>query len=94
MSRASNDVYIVGISVYVGGRLRDGYDYTNQAWVVDGKYVRCGHLESMDCGCYGRVHAGEETPNNCGECLLNRVEVVALVNGVCPECGADYRSIP
>jgi hypothetical protein len=86
--RYSNDVY-------AGGRLIDGYDYANQAWVVDGKYVRCGHPESMACGCYGRVHAGEETKLPalaghelcCGECLMNHVKVVHLVNGVCPNCG-------
>lgn len=27
---------------------------------------------------------------SCGECLMNDVEVVALVDGVCPRCGADY----
>lgn len=54
MSRTSNDVI-------VNGRLMNGYDYDNQAWVVDGKYVRCGHPQSMNCGCYGREHAGEET---------------------------------
>jgi len=43
------------------GRLMNGYDYENQAWVVNGKYVRCGHPESMNCGCYGRKHEGEET---------------------------------
>ena len=43
------------------GRLMGGYDYQNQAWVVAGKYVRCGHPEAMNCGCYGRLHAGEET---------------------------------
>ncbi len=42
-------------------RLIDGYDYENQAWVKDGKYVRCGHPEEMNCGCYGREHEGEET---------------------------------
>ena len=36
------------------------YDYTNQAWVIDGLYQRCGHPEDMDCQCYGRIHAGEE----------------------------------
>jgi len=41
------------------GRVIDGYDYTHQAWVVDGKYVRCGHPESMNCKCYGRLHEGE-----------------------------------
>lgn len=35
------------------------FDYTNQAWVVNGKYVRCGHPETMDCQCYGKVHEGE-----------------------------------
>ena len=35
------------------------FDYTHQAWVVDGKYQRCGHRDFMDCGCYGRIHAGE-----------------------------------
>lgn len=35
------------------------YDYKNQAWIRNGRYERCGHPESMDCGCYGRLHAGE-----------------------------------
>ena len=35
------------------------YDYENQAWVVNGKYQRCEHPDSMTCLCYGRVHAGE-----------------------------------
>ena len=43
------------------GRLLNGYDYKNQAWVKDGKYIRCGHPESMNCGCYGRKNAGKET---------------------------------
>ena len=33
------------------------YDYENQAWVVDGRYVRCGH--QTECNCYGRKHEGE-----------------------------------
>jgi hypothetical protein len=36
VSRTSNDEY-------KDGRLIHGYDYDNQAWVVDGKYVGCGH---------------------------------------------------
>lgn len=36
-----------------------GYDYNNQAWVVDGRYKCCGHPDSMNCRCYGRIHAGE-----------------------------------
>lgn len=37
----------------------NGYDYRNQAWVVDGRYVACSHPASMKCNCYGTVHAGE-----------------------------------
>ncbi len=33
------------------------FDYDNQAWVVNGRYVRCGHRDS--CRCYGRIHTGE-----------------------------------
>jgi hypothetical protein len=52
MSRVSSDEY-------QNGRLINGYDYDRQAWVKDGRYVQCGHPSSMDCRCYGRVHAGE-----------------------------------
>ena len=34
------------------------FDYENQAWVVDGIYVRCGH--QTECGCYGTKHEGEK----------------------------------
>ena len=43
------------------GKLQDGYDYEKQTWVKDGKYVRCGHPESMNCQCYGRLHENEQT---------------------------------
>jgi len=43
-------------------KLINGYDYKNQAWVIDGKYQRCGHPENMDCTCYGKEHENEETP--------------------------------
>jgi len=35
------------------------FDYKNQAWVVDGKYTRCGHSPALGCGCYGRLHEGK-----------------------------------
>ena len=54
MSRQSNDEFI-------DGRLINGYDYDNQAWVLKGQYVRCGHPLTMDCQCYGLKHEGEET---------------------------------
>ena len=38
------------------------YDYDNQAWIVDGKYVKCGHSSTMDCKCYGKEHEGEKAP--------------------------------
>lgn len=40
------------------------FDYENQAWVVDGRYVSCGHPETMKCGCFGRIHAGEPPAAN------------------------------
>jgi len=42
-------------------RLINGYDYENQAWVMAGHYVNCGHPAEMNCGCYGRKHQGEKT---------------------------------
>ena len=49
---------------YKDGRLINGFDYDKQAWVEDGKYVRCGHPDSMNCDCYGKIHEGEETKCN------------------------------
>ena len=50
-------------------KVTNGYDYTNQAWILDGVYVRCGHPEVGDvlpegtvwtgCSCYGLEHEGE-----------------------------------
>lgn len=47
---------------YHEGRLWDGYDYDNQAWARNGKYLDCGHPSNMDCGCFDRIHRGEDTP--------------------------------
>jgi hypothetical protein len=54
-----------------GGRLMNGYDYKNQAWVMRGVYQDCNHpLRGQrtaigtiwdGCHCYGREHAGEAT---------------------------------
>ncbi len=55
MSRVSNDVYDVD------GRLINGYDYVNQSWVLNGRYVECGHPVEMKCNCYGKLHEGEKT---------------------------------
>jgi hypothetical protein len=50
----------------VNGMLLNGYDYENQAWVVNGIYVDCGHPSDMACGCYGREHKGEFTKDKWG----------------------------
>jgi hypothetical protein len=52
MSRTSQDEIRDGVLV-------NGFDYEHQAWVREGKYMRCGHPETMQCGCYGREHEGE-----------------------------------
>ena len=35
------------------------FDYMNQAWVIDGRYIACTHPDAMNCDCYGTRHAGE-----------------------------------
>lgn len=40
-----------------------GYDYTNQAWVENGRYVSCVH-PSAQCGCYGKIHEDEPIAAN------------------------------
>jgi hypothetical protein len=60
MSRQSNDEFRNGV-------LWNGFDYTRQAWVLNGVYVRCGHPESMNCGCFGKEFEGRPslaTENN------------------------------
>lgn len=52
MARKGNDTYKNGL-------LFDGYDYENQSWIVEGKYIRCGHPEEMDCECFGKIHEGQ-----------------------------------
>lgn len=55
--RTSNDQYI-------DNRLMNGYDYINQAWVLGGVYVKCGHPQEMNCNCYGTANEGKPTPEN------------------------------
>lgn len=59
----------------INGRLFNGYDYVNQAWVINGEYADCGHPQAGEelapfmglpagrifpgCSCYGRTHFGE-----------------------------------
>ena len=32
----------------------NGFDYANQAWIEDGRYMPCGHPKP--CECYGTKH--------------------------------------
>jgi hypothetical protein len=43
--------------IAMAGSSTTSYDYQNQAWLVDGLYVTCGH--AFGCKCYGKLHAGE-----------------------------------
>ena len=36
------------------------FDYDNQVWIKAGVYQDCGHPANMVCGCFGRLHKGEE----------------------------------
>lgn len=63
------------------------FDYANQAWIVDGKYARCGHLES--CNCYGRIHEGL-TP---GEAMLARVQKRIAAQPGEFELAESYKSV-
>ncbi len=38
---------------------RQSYDYEKQVWILDGIYQPCAHPESLECQCYGRLHAYE-----------------------------------
>jgi hypothetical protein len=38
----------------------NGFDYTLQVWVIDGKIQNCGHPETMQCGCKARKLAGQD----------------------------------
>ena len=46
------------------------FDYNRQAWVKDGRYVRCGHVNP--CDCYGTAHVGEPAPLPEGATLGHR----------------------
>lgn len=38
------------------------YAFDVQAWVENGRYLRCGHPEPQTCQCYGRLHEDELAP--------------------------------
>jgi len=54
-------ISIVKIQQVKDGRLINGFDYKNKAWVKNGKYVKFFHHKSIACSCFGKVHEGEKT---------------------------------
>lgn len=42
------------------GNIRNGFSYEHQCWIEDFVIQRCGHPETMDCRCFGKLHAGEQ----------------------------------
>lgn len=48
--------------------IKPQYDYDRQAWTVINAagvrvYIRCGHPDDMECGCYGRAHHNQPVKN-------------------------------
>ncbi len=56
------------------------YDYANQAWTVDGRYVACNHPASMACNCYGKQHAGELAPAENLPTAMTYLQVESAIN--------------
>jgi hypothetical protein len=69
------------------------FDYDRQAWIVDGRYQRCGHPDTMACDCYGRLHAGELAPK---PEPVHSATCATLTHGdVCKcTCGAEPNDTP
>lgn len=86
------------------GLLINGFDYINQAWVLDGKYQDCGHPKQGEvyedpfegrsvwggCDCYGRLHSGE--PSACWRADNERRYQRTAKNGHHPDC--DNQELP
>lgn len=66
MSRTSSDQY-------VNKRLVNGFDYKNQAWVINGIYQDCNHPQDMGCSCYGRLHKGQQAQEASDQEIEDRV---------------------
>lgn len=42
------------------GVIVNGFSYTRQVWIKEFIIQGCGHPETLDCGCFGKQHAGEQ----------------------------------
>jgi hypothetical protein len=74
-----------GNEVNAAGELVSGYDYEHQSWVEEGRYLDCGHPQSMRCGCYGRRFAGLTAQEIA---MLSSVEQKEMALGV--GCAAPF----
>lgn len=75
----------------------NGYDYENQAWVVDGLYQQCGH-PGEDCDCYWRqrtvpsVETLRKIQIQNGEHFKTEHCAPFIVEGACAVCGVAQGS--
>lgn len=58
------------------GDLLNGFDYDLQVWVRDGRVQRCGHPDTMACGCNGRAYAGLTIAEAAGLATASRINRV------------------
>jgi hypothetical protein len=42
------------------GVIKNGYSYAHQCWIENFIIQRCGHPDSLDCQCFGKIHEGEQ----------------------------------
>ena len=65
------------------------FDYTHQAWLRDSgdglRYTRCGHPESKNCDCFGKVFEGFT------ECEAARINGVFCHETGCPNQKKTWR---
>jgi hypothetical protein len=66
------------------------FDYTNQAWLIDGIYQDCGHKADTTCGCFGRRNKGKKhtdicKSDNCDVCHemnIGATDTTPMVSGI------------
>jgi len=42
------------------GVIKNGFSYEHQCWIKEFVVMRCGHPATMNCGCFGKKHQGEQ----------------------------------
>lgn len=44
----------------IGNIVKNGFDYKLHCWIKDFIIQRCGHPETMSCGCFGKEFEGQD----------------------------------